>query len=323
MVVGTLRLSYFQHLFQNVKMGDQDALILVRDDGSIIMRSPFLAYIIGTSLASSPLFRKTASALSGSFEELAKIDGVKRLYVYQHVGEYPLVLSYGTSLDAIYANWRQKTWFILVVMLGLGAVNLTLIVVLARALRRRTEAEHKLSILAATDSLTGLSNRRRFDEIFGIEWHRASRTQSAISLLMIDADNFKAFNDRFGHQAGDSALIDIAHCIKAGARRATDICARYGGEEFAVLLPGTSIANAVKLAERIRTSLPTLRADPEFGPVITTTISIGAACFVPQPGQRCSELLKAADIALYEAKCQGRNCTVAATMASTPELVAA
>ena len=249
-VVGTLRLSYFHDMFSKIKLGNKDALALIRTDGSIIMRFPFAAAFIGQSLASSPIFNRTAAYQSGSFEHTAKIDGVDRLYVFQHIGENPLVLSYGTSLEAVYAGWRQRAWLIGSLMLAMGAINITLIVFLANALRRRTEAEQQLSILATTDSLTGLCNRRRLDEMFDIEWQRALRSQSPIALLMIDADNFKAYNDKFGHQAGDNVLVDIARCIKATARRATDINARYGGEEFAVLLPGVAVADAIDLAEK-------------------------------------------------------------------------
>ncbi len=322
-VVGTLRLSYFHDMFSKIKLGNKDALALIRTDGSIIMRFPFAAAFIGQSLASSPIFNRTAAYQSGSFEHTAKIDGVDRLYVFQHIGENPLVLSYGTSLEAVYAGWRQRAWLIGSLMLAMGAINITLIVFLANALRRRTEAEQQLSILATTDSLTGLCNRRRLDEMFDIEWQRALRSQSPIALLMIDADNFKAYNDKFGHQAGDNVLVDIARCIKATARRATDINARYGGEEFAVLLPGVAVADAIDLAEKIRASLADLfaRADQEGATPNSPTVSIGVASFVPRPGSQSSDLFHAADAALYQAKCKGRNCTVPAI--PTPERTAA
>ena len=207
-------------------------------------------------------------------------------------------------------------------MLAMCAINIALIVFLANALKRRIEAEQQLSILATTDSLTGLCNRRRLDEMFEIEWRRASRTRTPIALLMIDADNFKAYNDQFGHHAGDIVLVDIAHCIKA-ALRPTDICARYGGEEFLVLLPGTSITDATGIAESIRVSLAALRGDHEYLPQSITTISIGVASAVPRTGLQRNDLFRAADAALYQAKCQGRNCTVSATPAGPQELAAA
>ena len=238
-VVGTLRLSYFRNLFGKIKLSDRSAMTLVRDDGSIVMRTPLSNPMIGQSVAAFPLFRKIVSYPSGSLEGVAGIDGVERLYVYQRVGEYPLIISYGLSLDSVYANWRQKAWLIGFLMLALCAINAALIVFLAGAVKRRSEAERQLAITATTDGLTGLCNRRRLDEMLDLEWRRAMRAESPVALLMIDADHFKTYNDQFGHQAGDAALATLAHCIQSTAQRASDVCARYGGEEFAVLLPGT------------------------------------------------------------------------------------
>ena len=201
-VVGTLHLSYFRNLFRKLNLGDGSAMTLVRQDGSIVMRAPMANTVIGQSLATSSIFHRIVSSPAGSFEQTAKIDGIERLYVYQGVGEYPLAISYGLSLDAIYASWRHKAWLIGLLMLALCATNVALVAFLAGALKRRSEAEHQLAIAATTDGLTGLCNRRRLDEMFDLEWRRAMRTRSPVALLMIDADNFKAYNDQFGHQGG-------------------------------------------------------------------------------------------------------------------------
>jgi diguanylate cyclase (GGDEF)-like protein len=307
-VVGTLRLSYFQKIFEKVKRGDRDALTLVRDDGSLVMRSPFSTEMIGRNFASSRIFRQTTGYESGSFEDVAGIDGVDRLYVFQHIAGQPLMLSYGISLDTIFSTWRQKALLIGSIMLVMCAINVALIIFLTYALKRRSEAEFQLSIAATTDGLTNLCNRRRLDEVFDIEWRRAQRAQSSFAMLMIDADKFKEYNDQFGHQAGDAALLSIAHCIESSARRAGDLCARYGGEEFVVLLPDTSIADAAALAERIRESILALRADQQGRPDSTPTVSIGVASMTPRQGLQPRDLIKAADTALYQAKCNGRNC---------------
>ena len=308
-VVGTLRLSYFRKLFGKVSLGDRDALSLLRHDGSMLMRSPMGSTWIGQNFATSAIFQRLVSYPSGSFQRAAGIDGVNRLYVFQRVGEYPLIITYGLSLDAIYAGWRRKAWLIGLLMLGLCATNVALIIFLAGALKRRSEAEHQLAITATTDGLTGLCNRRRLDEIFDLEWRRAMRSDSPVGLLMIDADNFKAYNDQFGHQVGDAALIAIAHCIQSHTLRASDISARYGGEEFAILLPETSLADAAQLAERIRTSVLALRADQQGRSDSTPTVSIGVAAMVPRQGLLPRDLIKAADTALYQAKSNGRNRT--------------
>ena len=226
--------------------------------------------MIGKNLAATPVFKRISAYPFGSFKDTAGIDGVERLYVFQRVAEHPLILTYGMSTDAIYADWHQKALSIGLLMLVLCAINLALVVFLTRALKSRSEAEYKLSIMATTDSLTGLCNRRRLDEVFDLEWRRAQRVQSTVALLMIDADNFKAYNDQFGHQAGDAALIAIARCIESNTQRAAEITARYGGEEFAVLLPGASLSDAVKMAERIRESVAILRADQQGRPDSTS-----------------------------------------------------
>ena len=308
-VVGTLRLSYFQKMFSKLQLHDRDSLTLIREDGAIIMRAPYSTSIIGRSVAGTPVFRKTTTYPSGTFESTAGIDGVERLYVFQRVGEHPLILTSGSSLDAIYASWRQKVWGIGLLMLVLCGINLALVVFLTRSLKSRSEAEDRLSVMATTDSLTGLCNRRRLDEMFDLEWRRALRNQNPVSLLMVDADGFKAYNDRFGHQAGDDALVAIASCIDRTTRRAADVCARYGGEEFAVLLPDTHLADAIKLAENIRANVLELRADQQGRLDSTPTISIGAASMVPRQGLQPRDLIKAADSALYDAKRNGRNRT--------------
>src|SRR6476620_5878701 len=117
----------------------------------------------------------------------------------------------------------------------------------------------ELQRLTATDSLTGVANRRRFDEALDHEWRRAARVNAPLSCIMIDIDHFKAFNDRYGHLQGDACLRQIAHSLVATVRRAGDFVARYGGEEFAVVLPGTTQAGAARVAEQLRAGIEALR----------------------------------------------------------------
>ena len=139
------------------------------------------------------------------------------------------------------------------------------------------------------------------------EWRRAMRQRTALSLLMIDADHFKAYNDTFGHQAGDQVLVGIAICISDSVKRAGDCAARYGGEEFAVLLPGTNAADALKVAETVRSKVMGWSDD-----AMQSTVSIGIASAVPNAGADWPQLVHAADKALYAAKAAGRNRCVLA-----------
>lgn len=162
--------------------------------------------------------------------------------------------------------------------------------------------------LMNSDGLTGLSNRRHFDEYLELEWRRALRDQSQISLLMIDVDFFKSYNDSFGHLQGDEALRQVANAIRESCSRPSDLPARYGGEEFALVLPNTSQGGARLLAEKLRQTVAGL-VIPHDSPVPGSrlTISIGLATITPQIGSSSRQLILDADNGLYSAKNNGRN----------------
>ena len=323
-VAGSMRLSYFHGLFKKLRLGDKDSMTLMRADGITLMRAPFDIDTIGQNLRKSSVFKQFPAVSAGSYWAVSILDRVERLFVYQQVGTHPLLIVEGVSLETIYADWWQEVSLIGSLMAALCAIVMALTLVLVAALKRRSAAENQLALLASTDGLTGLNNRRRFDETFASEWRRSQRTRTSIALLMIDADNFKTYNDAYGHQAGDAALESIAACIASGARRATDLCARYGGEEFAVLLPGETIEGAFRIAEEIRANVLSLRAQQRGRPDMSPTISIGVAAMTPQAGLAPHDLIRSADLALYEAKHQGRDRSVAApTIASLPSKLAA
>jgi len=167
-------------------------------------------------------------------------------------------------------------------------------------------AQVALEQLATRDGLTGLANRRCFDDTLHGEWQRALRQQQPLSLLMVDVDNFKQYNDAYGHLGGDECLQRIAAAV-ANEMRANDLVARYGGEEFAVILPNQSLKGAAIVAERIRCRveqlhLPNLCSQPHV-----VTVSIGAATALASPDTDPSQLVATADSALYRAKHMGRN----------------
>lgn len=165
-----------------------------------------------------------------------------------------------------------------------------------------------LQRLMNSDGLTGLSNRRHFDEYLELEWRRSTREQTQISLLMIDVDYFKAYNDAFGHLEGDEALRQVAKAIRANSSRPSDLPARYGGEEFALVLPNTSPGGARLLAEKLRQTIASMNI-PHIAPSqgSSLTVSIGLATVVPQVGSHSRQLIQSADQGLYAAKHNGRN----------------
>jgi diguanylate cyclase (GGDEF)-like protein len=164
--------------------------------------------------------------------------------------------------------------------------------------------------ISTQDGLTGISNRRHFDDTMLLEWRRALRKGSPLSLLMLDIDFFKAFNDAAGHQAGDDCLRRVAQTLQDSLHRASDLVARYGGEEFAILLPECDGDAARRLAETLRTKIEALRFDHPASETGFVTISIGAATQVPERGLKAEQLVSEADAALYEAKRRGRNRVV-------------
>ena len=168
-------------------------------------------------------------------------------------------------------------------------------------------AQAALQELSNHDGLTGIANRRSFDETLKTEWRRTMRDQQALSLLMVDIDNFKNYNNIYGHAGGDECLKRIAGGIADQMHRASDVVARYGGEEFAVILPNSSLAGAVVVAERLRASIEKLALPFAGSATGYVSVSIGAASVVTTPLADTWELISTADAALFEAKQNGRN----------------
>jgi diguanylate cyclase (GGDEF)-like protein len=190
----------------------------------------------------------------------------------------------------------------------------------AKALGALEQANRKLAELSTRDGLTGLANRRHFDESLQIEKARAAHAHRPLALLMIDVDYFKNYNDRFGHQAGDECLRQIATAIQSCARRASDVVARYGGEEFCVISAYTDAASSQELADSILHAVRSLAIPHASTPAGIVTVSIGYAVAKEVEGLTAENLLRAADQALYAAKAQGRNRTAQGIMDSMDEL---
>ena len=186
-----------------------------------------------------------------------------------------------------------------------------------RALRESqqelVEKNVELSRLINVDGLTGLNNRRYFNEFADIEWRRAIREQSPLGALMIDVDNFKRYNDTYGHLAGDEVLRSIGRTLRACAERPTDITARFGGEEFAVILPGANAEGVRQFGEKLRHGVESL-AIPHSGSSVgdTVTVSIGGVSAIPAPLDSLHAAIETADSALYDAKRSGKNRVVIA-----------
>ena len=184
-----------------------------------------------------------------------------------------------------------------------------------RVAERTAELEQvnsNLFELSNTDGLTGIPNRRKFDEVLNSEWNRATRTGQPLVAAIIDVDWFKKYNDHYGHLAGDDCLRKVAHILKSKVRRSSDLVARYGGEEFAIISPGINKNNAVEMANMICSAIAEANLSHVMSPFGMITVSIGVALIVPTIDTSPETLIQAADEALYHAKDSGRNQVVCA-----------
>ncbi|WP_191970857.1 sensor domain-containing diguanylate cyclase [Methylobacterium soli] len=311
---GAIFLDYFRGLFTAAGAEHAGTVTLYGPGGSIAMREPFDPRQIGISVADTASYREILKTKSGSFLGPAMVGQGDRQFVFMHIGDYPLQLSTAVPPAEIYADWQRKALGLGSVVLCLCAVTMLLTWLFGRELTQRRRAEEataalnlELKRLATTDALTGLFNRRRFDEALAREWRRSVRTRQPLSLLILDADCFKGFNDRYGHQRGDEALKLIARSIEAATDPSHDIACRIGGEEFAVILPDTDATAAEIVANRIREAVSGWKEPHAANPHGVLTVSGGLAQIPLTAAADPHALVAAADKALYEAKRLGRN----------------
>lgn len=306
-VAASMRLAYFHRLFRGLDVGQKGTINLITADGIMLAREPeqTVRTYIGQDFSQRANFQRILKEVNGSFSAISDLDGQRRMYTFSRVGDLPLIVVIAQSQDEVYALWRHNALLVMGAtgLLCLGILWLSWL--LSNQLRLRHLAERELAELAATDGLTGLANRRRLDMVFKQEWARSIRSDRPISVLMIDVDHFKAFNDRHGHHGGDIALRNVAKTLETCIRRPGDVAARYGGEEFLVVLPETDLPGASLLAEQIRKAIEAIPPLNQDGQPLT--VSIGVASAQPKAGDQQTQLFAEADQALYHAKRKGRN----------------
>jgi len=209
------------------------------------------------------------------------------------------------SYERVIANYERSRQFTLYGAIGVFVLIALIIVVVIRTSSKQFNHVTRLSVI---DEVSGIYNRRYFDMVLEEEWNRSMREYAQISLLMLDIDYFKAYNDAYGHQMGDGCLYTVGQILSGQLKRASDFAARYGGEEFVVVLPNTSLEHARLLAERLRQSVEEARIKSGDDTVSEwVTVSVGLAATTAEYGQDYSRLIKAADNCLYESKRCGRN----------------
>jgi len=306
-----------------------DKVILKHTENNIFIEFASLCFV-------NPEKNQYAYMLKG-FDMDWIYSGNKRFATYTNLppGTYEFLVK-GTNSDGVWNNkgvsltivitppfWKTW-WFNLIIGLLVLATAFGAHAVRVAALRRRAklleelvaertkeleELNKKLEELSLTDPLTGVANRRHFNKILDLEWKRCLRSKQPLSLVMVDIDYFKLYNDTYGHVKGDICLKKVARVLKENLKRAGDFVARYGGEEFVVILPNTDIRGACFLAETFRTKVEQMKIPHEKSKVSKyLTISLGVASIVPDRNSSYEELLKSADEALYRAKQKSRNC---------------
>ncbi|VVP66793.1 hypothetical protein PS918_00450 [Pseudomonas fluorescens] len=325
--LATIYLSHFLQLYDSIDMGKNGVINLIADDASIVVRRPFNEADIGSSLAKSQLFTQLLpQASAGTATIKSIIDGVERVVGYRRVEGYPLIVFAALNKEEVLGSWRKESMLsalIVSLLLGfLGVLGYRLIKLMKQQNRiqvellgsqeKLLELNRNLELLALEDALTGLANRRQFDLFIQAETGRARRNLSGLALLMIDVDHFKAFNDHYGHLAGDACLRSIAAIITDHIKRPGDLAARFGGEEFAVVLPGTDYVGAFLVAEKIRRAVLAAGLAHSESPEGVITVSVGVCGYDPASQSATEDLIGAADKALYVAKASGRNMSVIA-----------
>ena len=211
-------------------------------------------------------------------------------------------LSTHKRVESEYDRSRQMTLFVIALIFAVIAI------IVAFVLRVSGRQFSRVSRMTITDDVSGIYNRRYFNMVLEEEWKRSMREYTPISLLMVDIDYFKDYNDSFGHQKGDECLFSVGKLLSAQLKRSADFTARYGGDEFAIVLPNTTVEHARLLAERLRRSVEDARIKAgreDIGPWVT--VSVGLATATAEYDQSSASLVKAADSCLYESKRTGRN----------------
>jgi diguanylate cyclase (GGDEF)-like protein len=301
-VVISVSTSYFQHLFDQMQAKSGGVIALLSDDDTILARSPLEQTEAAGRTGLGPIRQRLGmDAPAGILTYTSLADGVPRLGSYQHLSHFPLVALVSQSEWDLQRSWRAELrWHSII----LSCVMIVVVVLGRHAIK----ANRVLNALALQDSLTGLANRRSFGIAIEREFRRAKRSGEPLSLIMIDIDHFKDYNDCYGHPFGDECLRSVARTIQGCLRRGSDLAARYGGEEIAVLLPGTEAPRAYAMAETMRLAVRGLALQHTRSVHGVVTFSAGVATLLPGRGtEGWPALVRDADAALYAAKAKGRD----------------
>ena len=323
-VLGTLSIQHLRSLLDRFDVGSDGAIALSLGD-RLLVRKPSRSGDVDKPMGNQMRELLTRQR-AGHIDARSPIDGVRRLISFEHTRNFPIVVTVATSRQEVLGQWRRAAY-----AQGAGVIFLCLLLAVAvqvvqRAIRQRARAERgvremqsaladankELARQAQHDALTGLPNRRYFDARLARAFRRAQRERQPVAIVMVDVDEFKKYNDHYGHVGGDDCLRRVASALRSAVARPDDMLARYGGEELVFLLPGTDAAGAAKVAEVARQAVLAARIAHAGAAAGLVSVSLGVASWVPAAPDTSEALLKAADQALYDAKHGGRNRVVVA-----------
>lgn len=284
---------------------------IFKGDGGIVARNPGMKELVGKSNASSEIFTTyLPRAPFGTYQSFSRLDGKTRLAAYRSLPDLDLVVFSGIENPAAFGAWKARSLRRVAIVAGMLALIWSALLVASRATAEQAVLRQKnqhLDTLASRDPLTGIANRRLLARTLKRDWSKHTRSGAPISLVLLDVDYFKLFNDHYGHQAGDDCLRRVAHTLQSSLQREGDLVARYGGEEFVAVLDCDQ-EGALRIAERMRRQVEALEIPHVRSQICAfVTASFGVASTENARMQSAEELLACADKALYEAKATGRN----------------
>lgn len=319
--LATLSIPRFREFLERFDIGSSGA-IAVSLAGVLLVRRPDRVDDLGKRTAGISSLRAIFDAeKSGSLDARSTLDGVQRIIGFDHTKNYPVLVTVAVGRDEALQDWRINSAYQTALVAFLCLIVVAAGALVVHAIRQRisvetglrntrdalTLANERLEYLAQYDALTGLPNRRYFDSHLARLFRQAQRDERPMAIIMVDVDNFKSFNDRYGHVEGDRCLQRVSDSLISVMRRPGDFAARYGGEEMAVLLPATDVDGAIIVAEAARRAVLALDIPHASTSLGCVSICLGIAGGVPDHLAAAEQMLKAADAALYRAKHRGKN----------------
>lgn len=296
-VVATMKLLVLHAIIAPVDVGPRGIVVLVRDDSRILLRQPSTdgRGNAGQDLSASRPFQRMLADPTATFTDVSSTDGVNRFYVSRKLKSAPVILSVAFATDDVLREWHRQALILMVGGASLCLAIIALIIAFYRAMESRFRIEEELEGLVYTDKLTGLPNRRHFEEMLQREWRKAARSDEPLSVLMVEMERFGEITSRLGHAAADTFLKTVAEQLRLVLKRPADCVARYGTDEFAVLLPDTSRTGAARIAERLKQAIEAVPAVGRGGEQMPGGARIGCVTTIVAPGADVAEIQKATE----------------------------